>query len=41
MTNFGFLLSSPAFESFADVAVAAERIYAIGPATCAMKDYRL
>ena len=40
MTNFDFLLSTPAFEPFADVAVAAERIYAIDPADCAMKDYR-
>ena len=41
MTNFDFLLSTPAFESFADVAVAAERIYAIDPAPCAMKNCRL
>lgn len=34
MTNFDFLLSTPAFESFADVAVAAERIYAIDPSAC-------
>ena len=33
MTNFDFLLSTPAFEPFADVAVAAERIYAIDPVT--------
>ena len=38
MTNFDFLLSTPAFESFADVAVAAECIFAISPATCAMND---
>jgi len=31
MTNFDFLLATPAFESFAPVAVAAERIYAIDP----------
>ena len=41
MTNFDFLLSSHAFESFADVAVAAERIHAIDPAACTMKDSRL
>ena len=41
MINFDFLLSTPAFEPFADVAVAAESTYAIGPSTCAMKDYRL
>jgi len=38
MTNFDFLLSSPAFEPFADVAVAAESTYAIDPATCFMND---
>ena len=41
MTNFGFLLSIPVFETFADTAVAAERIHAVDPATCAMKDSRL
>jgi hypothetical protein len=39
MTNFDFLLSTPAFEPFADVA--AERIHAIDPSACAMKDSRL
>ena len=41
MINFDFLLSTPAFESFVDVAVAAERIYAIDPAACAIKNSRL
>jgi len=41
MTNFDFHLSTPAFEAFSDVAVAAEHIYVIAPAACAMKDYRL
>ena len=40
MNSFGFLLSTPAFASFADV-VAAESTYAIDPATCVMKDCRL
>ena len=31
MTNFDFLLATPAFESFADTAVAAERIFSIDP----------
>ena len=31
MTNFDFLLATPAFESFAQTAVAAERIFAIDP----------
>ena len=31
MTNFDFLLSTPAFESFAETAVAAERIFTIDP----------
>lgn len=31
MTNFDFLLDTPAFESFAQTAVAAERIFAIDP----------
>ena len=38
MTNFGFLLSSPAFESFADAAVAVERVFAIDPAAFVMND---
>lgn len=41
MTNFDFLIATQVFESFADVAVAAERIYAIDPAACAMKEYRM
>ena len=36
MANFDFLLSTPAFEPFADVAVAAERIYAIDPSACVL-----
>ncbi len=35
-TNFSYLLSTPAFASFAQAAVAAERIFAIDPATCAL-----
>ena len=34
MTNFDFLLSTPAFAPFASAAVAAERVFAIAPATC-------
>ena len=34
MTNFDFLLSDPQFGSFADSAVAAERIYNIDPGAC-------
>ena len=30
-TNFSYLLSSPAFASFAQAAVAAERIFSIDP----------
>ena len=36
MTNFDFLRSTPAFEPFAEAAVAAERVFAIDPATCAL-----
>ena len=36
MTNFDFLLSDPQFASFAQAAVAAEKIYAIDPAACAV-----
>lgn len=36
MTNFDFLLSDPQFASFADSAVAAERIYNIDPGACVM-----
>lgn len=36
MTNFDFLLSDPQFGSFADSAVAAERIYSIDPAACVL-----
>lgn len=36
MTNFDFLLSEPQFASFAGAAVAAEKIYAIDPAACAV-----
>lgn len=32
MTNFDFLLSDPQFTTFAEVAVAAEKIYTIDPA---------
>ena len=35
MTNFDFLLSDPQFATFAQAAVAAEKIYAIDPAVCA------
>ena len=34
MTNFDFLQSEPAFSSFAEVAISAERIYAIDPEAC-------
>ena len=36
MANFDFLLSEPQFASFAGAAVAAEKIYAIDPAACAV-----
>ena len=36
MTNFDFLLSTPAFVPFGEVAVAAEKIYTIDPAACAI-----
>ena len=36
MTNFDYLLSEPQFESFASVAVAAEKILNIDPASCAI-----
>ena len=36
MTNFDFLLSDPQFGSFADSAVAAEKIYNIDPGACVM-----
>ena len=36
MTNFDFLLSSLDFAAFGEAAVAAEKIYAIDPATCVM-----
>ena len=32
MSNFNFLLSEPVFQSFADVAIAAEKILDIDPA---------
>ena len=34
MSNFKFLLSEPGFQSFADVAIAAEKILHIDPAAC-------
>ena len=34
MTNFDFLLATPAFEAFASTAVTAERIYTIDPSAC-------
>ena len=34
MSNFKFLLSEPGFASFADVAIAAEKILHIDPAAC-------
>ena len=36
MTNFDFLLSDPQFATFAQAAVAAEKIYFIDPGTCAV-----
>lgn len=36
MTNFDFLLSDPQFATFAQAAVAAEKIYFIDPGTCAL-----
>ena len=36
MTNFDIFLSEPKFASFAEVAVSAERIYAIDPAACVL-----
>ena len=35
MTNFDRFLSDPQFTPFAEVAVTAEKVYAIDPATCA------
>ena len=34
MSNFRFLLSDPAFASFADAAVAAEKVFHLDPAAC-------
>ena len=34
MTNFDFLFSDPQFKTFSEVAVSAEKIYAIDPAAC-------
>lgn len=36
MTNLDFLLSDPQFTTFGEVAVAAEKIYAIDPAACVL-----
>ena len=36
MTNFDFLLSTPDFAPFGEVAAAAEKIYSIDPAACVM-----
>ena len=36
MTNFDFLLSDPQFTAFGEVAIAAEKIYAIDPAVCVL-----
>ena len=36
MTNFDFLLSDPQFTTFGEVAVSAEKIYAIDPAACVL-----
>ena len=36
MTNFDFLLSSPDFAPFGEVAAAAEKIYSIDPAACVL-----
>lgn len=36
MTNFDFLLSDPQFTTFGEAAAAAEKIYSIDPAACAL-----
>ena len=36
MTNFDFLLSDPQFTTFREMAVSAEKIYAIDPAVCVL-----
>ena len=36
MTNFDFLLSDPQFTAFGEVAVAAEKIFCLDPAACAL-----
>lgn len=36
MTNFDFLLSDPQFATFAQAAVAAEKLYAIDPKACVL-----
>ncbi len=36
MTNFDFLLSDPQFTTFGEVAISAEKIYAIDPAACVL-----
>lgn len=41
MTNFDFLLSDSQFTTFGEVAVAAERIYAIDPAACVLNCRRI
>ena len=40
MSNFKFLLSDPTFTSFADVAIAAEKILHIDPAESWMPTFR-
>ena len=40
MSNFKFLLSEPGFTSFADVAIAAEKILHIDPAACILNSRR-
>jgi hypothetical protein len=40
MTNFDFLLSTPAFAPFAGAVVAAARVFAIAPPTRALHDHQ-
>ena len=40
MTNFDFLLSTPALSPFASAALAAARVFAIAPATHALHDHQ-
>lgn len=36
MSNFNFLISDPQFSSFADIAIAAEKILHIDPGACVL-----